>query len=244
MTHSHHVLYIDESGNAGSQGNINSFWISVGVLIQMDESQRVASEMDTIRARYFRPYVKEVKGSIIPHELLRGKTVGDLAEDIGLLCDQVKAHIWGTGTRKGTPPPRNYPKDTSPKDTARRLLLERINGFFDKGYSGQDDCIIVWDISDHSELRDFSRSVADFRNAYSQTGLCKNLAPAVLGGLSHDWKGLQIADIISNFALHDVGRKIWLPDAKADKSDAFKKSFYLRLQKDKGVTDGIGWKYW
>lgn len=244
MAQSHNVLYIDESGNGGFQGNINSFWISVGVLIPMDEYQSIESGMEAIRVRYFRAHADEVKGSSVPHDMLRGTSVRDLAEDVGKLCDQVGAHIWVAGTRQGTTPPPSYPSDLSPKNTARRLLLERINGYFDKGYAGNDDCIIVWDISDHTELKDFSKSVADFKNAFSNKGLCKSLAPAVLGGLSHDWKGLQIADIVSNFALHCVGRNIWLPDAKVEKSDAFKKSYYPRLQKDKGVTKGIGWKYW
>jgi hypothetical protein len=242
--HSHHVVYIDESGNGGPEGNINSFWVSVGVLIPMDENHKVDSGMETVRQKHFRPHAKEVKGSIIPHDFRAGKTADGIAEEIAGICDQVGAHIWGAATRHGTIPPSGYPRDLLPKDTARRLLLERIDGYFARGYAGSDDCIIVWDMSDHTELRDFSASVASFRNSYNQTALCRNIAPAVLGGLSHDWKGLQIADVVSNFALHHLGSKTWLPDAKKSKADAFWEYFYPRLQKDKGVTDGIGWKVW
>jgi len=244
--HSHHVVYIDESGNGGPEGNINSFWVSVAVLIPMDEIHTVNTGMDTIREQHFRPYAKEVKGCIIPHELLRGHTLEDVAKGIAELCDKVDAHSWGVATRHGKAPPGNFPiPNPLPKDIVRQFLMERINGFFNQGYLGSDDCIIVWDISNHEELIDFSTSVAAFRNAYDRTGLCPRLAPAVLGGLSHDWKGLQIADVISNFALHHLGRKILLPDARKSKADAFQQFFYPRLQKDStGHTEGIGWKVW
>jgi len=244
--HSHHVVYIDESGNGGPAGNINSFWVAIAVLIPMDERQIIDADIGSTLKNRFRPYAKEIRGSNIPHHLLPGQSLEDVASDVAALCDRVGAHIWGVATRHGKPPPSNFPiPNPLPKDIVRQFLMERINGFFQQGYLGSDDCIIVWDISDHEELRDFSASVAAFRNAYDQTQLCPRLAPAVLGGLSHDWKGLQIADIIANFALHHLGRKKMLPDAKKRKADAFEQKFYPRLQKNaQGVIDGIGWKVW
>lgn len=243
---SHDIVYIDESGNGAPCNGIGSYWVSAAVLIRLDEKQIVDSGIQSVLANRFRPYSREVRGANIPHDLLPGQSIENVAQDIASLCDAVHAHIWVVASRHGKIPPIGVPPENSkPKGIARQLLFERINGFFKHGYAGTDDCMTVWDISDLEELKDFSANVAAFRNVYDQSQLCPSLAPAVLGGLSHDWKGLQIADMVANFSLHYLGMKRMLPDARKAKSDAFARLFYPRLQRNSnGDIEGVGWKVW
>lgn len=103
--------------------------------------------------------------------------------------------------------------------------------------------IIVWDVSDVQELGDFSRSVSEFRNAFSGEPRNDRLFPSVLGGLSHDWGGLQAADLLSNFALHFRGRELTFPDVNLDKAQAFETQLKPCLQAT-ATGSVVGWKTW
>jgi hypothetical protein len=111
------------------------------------------------------------------------------------------------------------------------------------GYHEPDHCLIIWDISDQQELQDFSASIAEFRNAYDGTPRSQRLVPAALGGLSHDWSGLQTADVVAHCALHYLGLQESLPGSRKEKAEAFRSKFLPRLQRsNKGEL--IGWKVW
>jgi hypothetical protein len=53
----------------------------------------------------------------------------------------------------------------------------------------------------------------------------------VLGGLSHDWGGLQLADVVAHLSPHAVGTELRLPDANRAKAGAFDDHIYSRFQK-------------
>lgn len=157
-------------------------------------------------------------------------------------------HSWSTrlGSRcrlRPRPPVGFRQKTPKVKDVVRQLLLERINGLLVAGYHEPDHCLIIWDISDQQELEDFSASISEFRNAYDGTPRSERLAPAALGGLSHDWSRLQSADVIAHFALHYMGNKASLDGAKAEKARAFKQEFLPRLQRT-STGHLVGWKEW
>jgi hypothetical protein len=180
--------------------------------------------------------VKEVKGSDAPHELSRGRTADDLASDLAALLREFDSHIWIVAASRQTDGPTT-------KGAARQLVLERVNGFLNLGRYEPAQWIIVWDVSDVQELGDFSRSVSEFRNAYSGEPRNDRLFPAVLGGLSHDWGGLQAADLLSNFALHFRGRELKFPDVNLEKAQAFESHLMPCLQRT-ATGNVVGWKTW
>jgi hypothetical protein len=240
-----HALYIDESGNGSNEKGINRYWISTAVAVAFDQTATVDLGVKNILINYFRIGELELKATSIPHRLNPPSTSAMVANDVAALLDKVEAHVWVTGTHSGVNVPPGV-KIGSPmaKEIARQLLFERVNGFLLNGYCKPGHFLTVWDISNQQELQEFSKSVADFRNAFTKTPLCPRLAPAILGGLSHDWSGLQIADMISHYALHHVGVVDGIAlDARKDKSDDFLRYFKPRLQTDM-MGNCVGWKIW
>jgi hypothetical protein len=118
-----------------------------------------------------------------------------------------------------------------------------INCHLAEGSDDPDHSLIIWDISHQQELQDFSASIANFRTVHGGIPRCEKLAPAALGGLSHDWGGLQSADVVAHCALHYLGREDSLSGARADKCSAFITEFMPRLhKKDDGAPSG--WMVW
>ena len=91
-------------------------------------------------------------------------------------------------------------------------------------------------------MNDFSKSVATFRNAYSNQALNLRLAPAALGGLSHDWCGLQVADVVANYTLHKIGAAHGTPGTNPAKANDFDVHLYPCLQRS--AAGVVGWKVW
>jgi len=239
-----HAIYIDESGNGAPTADIHRFWVSVGVSVAFDRTRTLDDGIRTVVSKHFSPYIKELKGSAVTKYLRIGASVLDVAEDVGNILDDVGAHCWAVASSHGSNPPVNlHLPHPRAKDIARQLLLERINGLLIAGYHHPDHSLIVWDISTQQELQDFSASIANFRNTYDGTPRSDRLAPAALGGLSHDWSGLQTADIIAHCALHYLGLQSSMAGSKVDKARAFKEHFLPRLQKD-SKADLVGWKVW
>jgi hypothetical protein len=239
-----HAIYIDESGNGSNEPGINRYWVSTAVAVPFDQTGIMDSGVKAILSNHFRAGEVELKGTTIPHRLRRTATSSLVANDVASLLDKIGAHAWVTGTSSGINIPPGVPSTcTMAKDIARHLLFERLNGFLLNGYCMPGSFLIIWDISNQQELKEFSASVSVFRNAFTQTPLCPRLAPAVLGGLSHDWSGLQIADMISHFALHNVGRDKGAVDARVDKASDFLTYFKPRLQRD-AYGNLVGWKIW
>ncbi len=233
-----HVLFIDESGNAQPGRSVLSLWVTAAVAVPFERARDLNARIDDLRRQNFRARNLEVKGSEIPHELARGRSTGNVAADVANLLKGFDAHVWiASATRKANGP--------QTKGAARQLVLERVNGFLNLGMYHPAHWLIVWDVSDVQELIDFSHSVSDFKNEYSGDARNDRLFPSILGGLSHDWGGLQVADVVSNFALHYRGRELGFPDANIDKADAFQQSIWPRLQATaNGTVAGCGWKTW
>jgi hypothetical protein len=101
---------------------------------------------------------------------------------------------------------------------------------------------LIWDLSDVSELIDFSAITSAYIDPHSNKALDPHIIPKLLGALSHDWVELQIADILSNFALDHIAEKRGYPDADKEKGAAFEKHLYPLLMRSQRGTDGIGWK--
>ena len=137
--------------------------------------------------------------------------------------------------------PSNEKHGLQAKDIARELLLERFS--IKLNYEGGWDKInlLIWDLSDNNELADFSSSVGSYVNPHDKNEVNHSIIPHILGGLSHEWAELQIADLVSNYALNYVADGIY-DDADQEKSDAFKKHIYPKLHSNNGIIDGIGYK--
>ncbi|MGQ9587245.1 MAG: DUF3800 domain-containing protein [Thermoplasmata archaeon] len=239
-----HAIYIDESGNGAPTNDIHRYWVSVAISVAFDKTLTLDRGIDAIIASHFRPFVRELKGSFMPRYMLSTSSIADVAADLGALLDETEANCWVVASSHETrPPPAFGMRNPKVKDIVRQLLLERINGFLVAGYHDPDHLLIIWDISDQQELQDFSASIAVFRNAYDGTPRSERLAPTALGGLSHDWSGLQAADVIAHCGLHYLGCQASLAGSKSEKAEAFRKQFLPRLQKS-SKGDLIGWKVW
>ena len=239
-----HAIYIDESGNGAPTQDMHKFWVSAGVGVAFDQTQTLNDGVRDMLANHFEPFVREIKGSFMPRYMRPTSSFTDVADDLASLLDATGAHCWVVASSHGSRSPPGFSvKNPKVKDIVRQLLLERINGLMIAGYHEPDHCLIIWDISDQQELQDFSASIAEFRNAFNGTPRSQRLAPAALGGLSHDWSGLQTADVVAHCALHYLGLQESLPGSRKEKAEAFRSRFLPRLQRSsKGEL--IGWKVW
>jgi hypothetical protein len=231
-----HALFIDESGNALTAKSVKSLWGTAALAVAFDRARELNGRIDMLRTLNFRARLKEVKGSEVPHELARGRSIDDLAKDLAAILREFDAHIWVAAVCRQSDGPAT-------KRTARQLVLERVNGFLNRGDYQPAQWLTVWDVSDVQELGDFSRNVSEFRNAFSAEPRNDRLVPSVLGGLSHDWGGLQAADLLSNFALHFRGRQMAFPDVNLAKAQAFETHLKPCLQTTQ-TGNLVGWKTW
>jgi len=240
-----HAVFIDESGLSLPGNTIQSLWIATAVAVALDRSRILDQDTATERSRLFRSRVKEFKGHLIKHsELLSGVTADDVAAAVAGLLRKYDAHVWTVATIAGCPVPIGFVGPiVSTKSIARQLLLERVNGLLGTGRYAPAHWMMVWDVSDVQELTDFSSATASFANGYTGQKISDRLYPMVLGGLSHDWAGLQLADIVAHLALHKVGAGRKFPDANPRKGAAFDARIEPVLQRDQGGRV-VGWKTW
>jgi hypothetical protein len=234
------AIYIDESGNGSPTYDILRYWVSAAVSLAFDQIQELDEGIRWILDNHFSPYVGESKGSTIQKYLLPGSTIMDVATDIKDVMDETGTIAWAAAASRGERPPQGFPiSNPKTKDLARQLLMEGINNDLVADYHNANNCLITWDISDQQKLQDFSSSIARFRNLSDGTPRSDRLAPAALGSLSHDWSGLQTADIIAHCALHYLGGRLSLPRFKTEKAEAFRSQFLSRLQRARiGVLVG------
>jgi hypothetical protein len=226
------AIYIDESGNGSPTNDVLRYWVSVAVSLAFDQTQELDEGIRWILDNHFSPYVGELKGSTIQKYLLPKSAIMDVATDVRDVMDETGSIAWAAAASHGERPPRGFPiSNPKPKDLARQLLIEGINNDLVANYHNANNYLVIWDISDQQELQDFSASIAGFRNLSDGTPRSDRLAPAALGGLSHDWSGLQTADIIAHCALHYLGERSSLPGFKIEKADAFRSQFLPRLQR-------------
>jgi hypothetical protein len=219
-----HAIYIDESGNGAPVPGIQSCWVSVAVAISFSDNEILEIGSKSILRQYFRLGERELKGKHMPNHLLKDTSIDQVICEIGDLLTKVKAVVWIAGVRQHPNHPlRNISPRLLAKDVARKSILGEINDYLDTGAHSPNHFLIIWDISDEQELEDFSRNVATFRHARAQGLPNPRLAHAILGGLSHDWDGLQIADIIAHCAIHWIGFHSSLPDANPIKAKSFER---------------------
>lgn len=238
-----HAFFIDESGNGGANKDLNWFVVSTAVSVALDEKDNLDSLVANIIGTYLRPGCKEIHGSEIPHRLRSGISIRDFGIEIAKAIKSVNADIWITCTHHGINPLPGIPSNSTAKDIVRQLLFERLSGFLDAGYCDPGRFFIIWDLSEPQELNDFSAAVVKFRNPVSGKTVNPRLVPAVLGGLSHDWAGLQIADIVSNYCLHFVASAERIPNCHPEKSKTFYDVFHPLLKTD-SMGNKIGFKEW
>ena len=185
----------------------------------------------------------ELKGSGLRWYLKREFSVSDVATRVASVLDNAGAHVWVCASRAGSPPLRRAHGPYLAKDTARQLLLERINGFAVPAYFPPKSWLLLWDISEAQELSDFSGAIRRFRDLVSFYPRSPVLLPRLMGAPSHDWGGLQLADFLAHFGLHFAAQKLNLTEHSHDKAKAFEDLFLPRLRRDsKGKIPG--WKLW
>jgi hypothetical protein len=245
-----HVLLIDESGNGrlladGSPDpGIRSLWVTAGVLVEWPNRSTLESDVRAVLRSLFLSRCSELRAANIRRYLPPNHTVNDVAQLISSAVQRSQAHVWVAGSRAGDPM-YSHPmgKHAEPKDIARQLLLETVCGYAVPKYFGPESWMMIWDVSDAGDLADFSRTVATFRNRISGYGAPPALIPRLLGGLSHEWGGIQVADLYANLALHKVGCDLGLVGAKRERADAFDRYLEPTLQRDT-AGKSVGWKIW
>lgn len=246
-----HVVLIDESGNGwlSSEGlplnTIRSLWVSAGVGIEWAKRPELDAGIQAILKNRFRGRCEELKASSIRRYLPEESTIDDVAKEVASLVSSTGTRIWVAATRAGSRPMLSHPAKDHPeaKDIARQLLLETISGYATPRYYGPATWLLVWDIGDAGALSDFSASLRTFRNRVSGYALPTALTPVMLGGLSHEWSGIQIADLYANLALHYYGRSLSLPDAKEERAASFETTLMPTLMRD-SFGKVVGWKIW
>ncbi len=228
-----HLVFIDESGSGSPGFNVQRVWITAAVAVSLETMAEMDEGVKRMVASHFRPWMRELKGSDMPHGLRSGTSIEEVARELGGLTKKVEARVWITGSQYASGSLAGHmTKASLPKDVARRLMLERVSGFLGPDREAAGRWLLIWDITDQQELSDFSRSVANFRIAHEGETLDARLVPAVLGGLSHDWSGLQAADLFANMALHRLGLELRLPGTRSEKAKAFSEHLESCLQRD------------
>lgn len=238
-------VYIDESGSGSpKQVDINRIWVSAAISVSFDDKVALDKGIKKILEDFFRSKIVELKGTNMPNELLRGKTIDDVVSSFHTLISSLSANIWVAGTFGGRLPPPGFKVQTPhAKEIARQMLLERINDYLNAGYEPKDHFLLIWDISDVQELTDFSEDAAAFKNDYTGDTINPRLAPAILGGCSHDWSGLQAADMIAHLAFHRIGIEDSIQGANPVKAKAFMDYIWPVLRRD-SEENVVGWKKW
>lgn len=245
---SSHTIFIDEAGHGANIADKNRFWVCSAVCIATPNrafDEAVAEILgDHFHATTKKP--NELKGTRVPKDLKAPSTSRDVCRDLSELLANVGANVWIAATEAGVRPPgnmRGFLKDGSPKEIARQLLFERVNGFLDSRPFARTTFQTIWDLSDQKDEADFSKSVMAFRNAVTGQPRNTRLADDVKGRLSHDVAGLQVADFLANYALHRIAMDYNVPVHSNEKAAHFDLYFRHRLRKD-ASGNLVGWKVW
>gem|GEM_PF-1974747 len=243
------VFFMDESGSGSNSDSKTNCWVSVGVLARLADHKALTEDLYEMRRRCMRLYNKEMKGvDLSPNHLNLGVTIDDVARDLAALIRKYGLTVIVTGANKSPMldrqtkfVPSNEKKGLQAKDVARELMLERLSLRFDHDSTGSCQGLLVWDISDNNELIDFSKVVGSYVNPHNNKKPNERIIGHILGGLSHEWAEIQIADLVSNYALNYMADGIF-EDANKEKSDAFKKHLYPALYHMYGRALGYGYK--
>jgi len=241
------TVYIDESGEGTNKRKKNNFWVSTGVCVKSEDHDKIADSLLGMKKKCLRLYNQELKGNYTSKSRLNcGVTKEDVAMELSELISKHGLKVWVASTKYSEKIltskfiPSNG-KHIKAKDVSRELLLERVSGYIEH-HSEKGKYQLVWDLSDTQEMQHFSRTISEYVNPHSNKKLHSDMIPYLLAGLSHEWAGLQIADVISNYALNYSAYNIY-DDADVEKAKAFEKHIYPKLCCNvSGQIKGIGWK--
>ncbi len=169
------VVFMDESGTGSKHRGKANYWVSVGVLANIDDHQSITEDLQVIKKKAMRLYNKEFKGTdLSPNHMNPGVTKISVAEDLANLIKKHKLKIVVTASNMSpmlnsysTFTPSNEKRGLQAKDVARELLVERISMMVESSQNVGDVQLIVWDLSDTSELNDFSKTVETYQNPHS-----------------------------------------------------------------------------
>lgn len=247
----YNAVFMDESGSGSKSLSKVNYWVSVGVMINLDHHKEISESLNNIKKKDMRLYNKELKGTdISKNHLNEGISKMTVAEDISSLIKGYNLTVFVTASNmspaikamEGKFTASNTKNGLQAKDIARELLLERISITLNYRSDVKMQNLLIWDLSDNNELIDFSAITGSYVNPHDKRKLNDTIIPHILGGLSHEWAELQIADIISNYALNYVADGYY-DDVDKEKSEAFKQCIYPMLHRsDKGRINGVGLK--
>jgi hypothetical protein len=252
-----HGLFVDESGEGleiklpPAPRSKRSLWVAAGVCVPWDRLDGLAQDVRSLISKNLTGSLPELKGFDIERHLRPQSSIDAVAQDVAEAVQGSNSKIWvvaaasGAGSVPGLAAiiQRTYNRPVLPKDNARQLLLERVNGYAVPKYHPAGSWLLVWDLSQAHELRDFSRSVVEFQNLSSGSLLRGAMVPALLGGLSHDWAPIQIADFYANLALNLRAQQMGIVDATIAKANAFSNRLMQTLVRD-STGKLVGWKTW
>lgn len=243
------ALFIDESGTGSKSKSKTNFWVSVGVLAKIADHKSIEADLLTLRKKCMRLHNKEMKGvDLSPNHFNPGITKSSVAQDLGDLIKKYDLSVFVTAAnmspklaRQTKFTPSNEKTGLQAKDIARELLLERLSIMLNYKRKDSDLNLLIWDLSDNNELADFSKIVGSYRNPHDGKTPNPMIIPHLLGGLSHEWAELQIADLVANYAINYLASGRY-DDADTEKSEAFEKYLMPALHSRNGKTIGIGLK--
>jgi hypothetical protein len=239
-----HVLFVDESGLGGRATGIQSVRSAAGVLVSFNDVLRFDNEVLELRRANFNPSQIEIKGTDIPNELLPGISPASFLSTVVALLDEFDSEVWVSVAREGLPPPTNFPvAGPSAKTIARHGLFEQVSYALDRDPDGVGSWLVVWDFGDTGDLRELNDCLVLFASGAGHPPPNQRLCPSALGGLSHKWGALQIADVIAHFALHRAGKRAGLMGANDTKSALFSTCLWgvLETSGNRGNPQGCGW---
>ncbi|MDG6913349.1 MAG: DUF3800 domain-containing protein [Nitrososphaerota archaeon] len=244
------LVFVDEAGAGNAHPNLNTLFFTSGVAVDFADHALLNQGLANLRKMYLNRGQKELHAGKLPGSLLQRSNMSIFIDEFASLLDTVKLTAWIAGSIHGAPAipglgtTINLPQD-SPKFIARHLLLERISMHLNSVGDQAEESVIITDFSSTQDLEDFGHVVSRFKNSFSNESLHPKVAPGVLGGLSHQWAGLQVADLFANFGLHWEACKRKLKGARRDKALLFEENLSrFLLRNSSGDPGGYGWKMW
>jgi len=243
------AMFIDESGTGSKSKSKTNFWVSVGVLAKIADHEPLEADLLALRKKCMRLHNKEMKGvDLSPNHFNPGITKSSVAQDLGELIRKYHLAIFVTASnmspklaRQTKFTPSNEKTGLQAKDIARELLLERLSIMLNYKRANTDLNLLIWDLSDNNELADFSKIIGSYRNPHDGKTPNPRIIPHLLGGLSHEWAELQIADLVANYAINYLASRHY-DDADTEKSQAFEQYLKPVLHNRNGKITGIGLK--
>lgn len=219
-------------------------WVAAAVALKWPSHGQFCDLFQAFKAEYFRPALREIKGSTFAADLKPGIEEVNGLGAIRRLIDSVDASVWVSACAYTETRHDRYPEaGTNPKLIARHLLVDRVNGMARSQQFGQRSWLFACDISSSGDLAKFSMTVNGFRDVISGRGRSAAINPEVVGVTSERWPAIQVADVFAYYARHAIASRLGVKGAKLPKGLAFCKTLRPALKKswDNRV---VGLAYW